>query len=159
MRKPAIWIGIATLAVVITCAMAVVIAQQEEEDEEEYVSHPDFNAQKATCGAILGAQANVEAFKSDFPGKKLPTTLSALHQVMGGVDPDGRLWLDGWGRPLVFFVTWDGNYVIASFGKDGVPQGQAATPGGATIDTDRDADIVMINGEWAQKPGGVGGMY
>lgn len=146
---------VAALVLLVTCALGTGTAQQQADEATE---SPDFAAQKVTCFRIYMGRANVDAFKSSFPGRKLPSALRALDQELEGVDPQGAKWLDGWGRPLTFFVTHDGHYVIASFGKDGLPQGQATVPGGNTAEMNWDADIVLIDGDWAQVPGGVGGL-
>ena len=64
---------------------------------------------------------------------------------------------DGWGRRFYYFSSGDG-FVLASFGKAGVPRNSDCQPGCIAMGDPHhpfDTNIVMINGEWAQTPVGV----
>jgi hypothetical protein len=61
---------------------------------------------------------------------------------------------DGWGREFYYHAIGE-KFVLASFGRNGIPESLQCAPGcfsGAVL---YDADIVMIDGEWAQTPFGV----
>ena len=64
--------------------------------------------------------------------------------------------VDGWGRPFGYYSSGD-DYALLSYGRDGLPDLHAsALPSGYTCQLDLDADIVILNGEWAQFPAGLG---
>lgn len=65
--------------------------------------------------------------------------------------------VDGWRRPFFYYTTGDG-YVLASFGRSGIPTPQVSRPGEVAppgSSEDFEVDFVLINGEWAQSPYGV----
>jgi hypothetical protein len=77
-----------------------------------------------------------------------PPTLKTL-QAAGSVKSEWLL--DGWGRPIIYFTTGH-SYLLLSLGRAGVPTSQQASPGGILAGVDYDANIVMIDGSWAQTP-------
>jgi hypothetical protein len=122
----------------------------------QHYQKADFEAQVATCMRIIAWSYTLQGERNK-PGVRLPRSLEEFAvELGGGYQP--RAFLDGWGRRLIYYATSDGHWVIASFGRNGRAEGQTLGPGELTMDPDYDADIVMIDGDWAQRPRSIGGL-
>jgi hypothetical protein len=91
---------------------------------------------------VLAVDAYREAQKANPPSLNalVPSYLTGAHTFS-----------DSWGRPLVYYAT-ETHYILASYGKNGVPDGQLTKAGGFGPANNFDQDIVLIDGEWAQSP-------
>jgi hypothetical protein len=83
------------------------------------------------------AQLSEEPFASDYGGKA------------GGVKDTYAK--DGWGRPLYYYSN-SRTYVLASFGRDGLPDAQRSVPGRSMTEIDFDSDMVWVGDGFAQTP-------
>ncbi len=111
----------------------------------------DFRKQKVTVARIAGLGLRIADWQLQELGD-IPV-VSSLKENLNL--PEERFH-DGWGNELYFFSTGT-HYVIVSFGRNGVPDSQVSEPGRPTSVRDYDADIVWIDGEWAQLPWGLSG--
>lgn len=67
-----------------------------------------------------------------------------------------KLTVDGWGRRLYYRATGE-HFVLASFGRDGKADESISREAiGWSKYLDFDADIIVIDGEWASSPEGIG---
>jgi len=81
-----------------------------------------------------------------------------LDQMVRAYESDPILTKDGWGRDFYYYSTGE-TYVLASFGRNGMPASSRCEPGciadAVPPDSLYDLDIVMINGDWAQTLAGL----
>jgi hypothetical protein len=106
----------------------------------------DFRKQIGSVGAIQGVVLAIDTYREEH--KTNPPSLSAL---VPSYMRDARALSDLWGRPLHYYAS-ETHYVLASLGRNGVPDGQQAKAGGFGPANDFDQDIVLIDGVWAQSP-------
>ena len=110
----------------------------------------DFVRQIATVAAIRASAMGVESYREEFGS--YPTDLDELVERFGTAP---QYISDGWCRPLVYFRHEHG-YILASFGKSGVPEAQRVDPPTVVVpEQDFETDVVLIDGEWVQTPSGV----
>ena len=112
---------------------------------------PDFVAEKMTVARMHNLGLKLEEWRLEKNGEA-PNSLDVLRKRFG---LSKELTQDGWGRELYFYLSSQ-HCVIASFGKDGLPDAQSSPAGGTLTTPKHDADIVWIDGEWAQTPYGIG---
>ncbi len=110
----------------------------------------DFRKEKVTVARIEGLALEIDDYL--LQGNDTVPSLAGLKDELQLTD---KRFQDGWGRDLYVFSSGS-EYVIISFGKNGVPDAQVSKPGGPIPKRDHDADIVLINGTLAQFPWGVG---
>lgn len=111
----------------------------------------DLRAEKLTVARIHDLGLRIEEYGLESNGRS-PRSLDALKEMF---ELPQERFEDGWGRALYFFAT-ESQCMLVSFGRNGKPDPQVAPPGGSVPYRDHDADIVWINGEWAQTPFGIG---
>ncbi len=111
----------------------------------------DFRKQKVTVARIADIGLRIADWKLQELGD-VPVA-SVLRERLKL--PSERF-TDGWGNELYFFSTGT-HCVIVSFGRNGAPDSQVSEPGKPTPARNYDADIVWIDGEWAQLPWGLSG--
>ncbi len=116
-----------------------------------------LNAQKRSIYHIRHLWSLIKRYKLEHG--KTPNSLDDLAPYYSTPDGLGKYLLDGWGRSFYYSATGS-DFTLLCFGRDGVPTPPPVTwPGGRTGYTgcfDFDADIIMINGQWAQTPYGLG---
>ena len=128
------------LAVLVVASGAVLAA------DNVATAPSDFRKQIGTVGAIHGLSLAIDTYREEH--KTNPPSLRAL---VPSYMRDARALSDLWGRPLYYYAS-EGHYVLASFGKNGIAEGQLTKAGGFGQANDVDQDIVLIDGEWAQSP-------
>ena len=138
------------VSVMLMCTMSLVTYVGAYE-VSELGKNPGYKAQKLTVVSMICIVANVKLY-ADEHGGKFPTSLPLLRDMYKFPD---RSLNDGWDRALYYYSTGD-TYVLASFGQSGKPDAQESVAGGESLKNSYEADIVVINGEWAQSPFGVG---
>jgi len=107
---------------------------------------PDRKAQfitKANMNAVLSFLEAYEAEHLQFPPDL--RTLFVTYAI------EEKWMLDGWSRPFYYFSTGR-SYVLASFGKSGTPTPKSPEAKLHAAKGDFEADVVLVNGEWAQLP-------
>jgi hypothetical protein len=148
-----IWRRIAARAVLIMVLFASIACRRVLDPEPAVNSMIERRRQIVTVHNMRLLGQLVRLHREDH-GKD-PASLDGLVRAY---ESDLALTKDGWGRELYYYSTGS-DFVLASFGKDGVPISSRCAPGciaGATPpSTLYDIDIVMINGEWAQTPADV----
>jgi len=117
------------------------------------IKEENYKAQKTTVDHIKTINLLVDFYKSK-EGHTPDNLTSFITSEEPYIKPEAsdKMFSDGWGNRLHYYSTGD-SYVIASFGRDGVPDaGGSQAAGGWSAFLDFDADIVAINGDWAQSP-------
>jgi hypothetical protein len=110
------------------------------------VRPPDFVKQIETVDRMDLIQRLMTLYLKDH--KSDPRSIDELMRVF---DMPATAEVDGWGRPF-FYYTNGHDFILASFGRSGVPQAQTADPGGVSTQRNFDTNLVMINDKWAQTP-------
>jgi hypothetical protein len=114
--------------------------------------HPELVRQIQTTARMHEVSVYISLYREDHPGED-PPNLAALTKAYS---MPAATAVDAWNRPLYYYAT-GGRYVLISFGRSGVPRAQRSEPGAVSpMEPDWDENIVMIDGEWAQTPFGVG---
>ena len=107
---------------------------------------PDMIKQYQTAVNMGDVSSYITLFLEEH--KTLPPSLEAVLREYG---VDTRLAYDEWGRPLFYYASPHG-FVLVSFGRSGRPCSQSVPPGFGSAVGDYDANLVIVNGEWAQRP-------
>jgi hypothetical protein len=111
---------------------------------------PDFIKQIITADRMDKITLFLDLYRKDH--SSAPANLAILageYKLPTDAVMDG--WMDGWGHRLYFYSTGT-HYVLASFGRSGIPRAPTAPAGGISPQVDFDTNMVMIDGEWAQSP-------
>jgi len=136
--------GIRRLTASAVCCAVVVILFARCSDEAL--------KQRGSQAELFFLAVRIAGWKSE--SGKWPPSLAAVCDKLE--KPQECKMEDLWGRPYYYRVTYhqDG-YVLASFGKDGMPDRDAGSPGAFGSERDYDADIVVVSGAWAQSVEGL----
>ena len=113
----------------------------------------DQYAQKISVSNIVRIALVIKQFM-----KNTGTVPIALIELTEGEVPYIRpdvakdLLLDGWGN-AIYYTTNGTDFILVSHGRDGLPVSpDLRLTHGSSAHGDYDADMVMINGKWAQSP-------
>ncbi len=112
----------------------------------------ELRAQKTSIFNIYSLSKLIEHHKLEHG-----QTPSKLEDLAPYLTSDGlyEFMHDGWGRGI-FYYSNSADYTLICFGHDAIPAHENnASPGGYSRHLDFDADIIMINGNWAQTPEGL----
>jgi len=137
------------LIIVVTILFGVNTAPQQVAGAQDSRDR-DFVAQIASVAAMGNIVVVLNLYAADHGGH-FPDNLQSL--VGSYKFPDWSL-RDGWKRPLYYYSTGT-SYILISYGRSGQPDSQTSTAGGVSGEKEYEADIVLINGAWAQSPTGV----
>ena len=108
-----------------------------------------FRLQKVTVARMLAVKAALVEYQQD--RRRIPATLTEL---VPKYLADSAYFVDGWKHGL-YYAAADEQFVLLSFGRDGVAA-QTNVVSAGRDGPDYDGDIVMISGEWARLPWGIG---
>ncbi len=142
-RSFLVWIAGPVAVALVGCLAS---AAAFEPHHERNVRPPDMIKQYQTAMNMVSLSRYIEFFQEE---NKIPPP--SLRAVLREYGVDERLADDEWGRPFYYYASSNG-FILASFGKSGQPRPQSVPPGYRSPVGDYDANIVMVNGDWAQRP-------
>ena len=140
------------LVAVVAAGQTVTPSVSEQSRQDAQVQADGLRAQKITIYRMATLSDLIKSYVREH--ERCPESLSAVGPY---VTPEALadLILDGWGRPIRYYSSGT-DYALVCYGFDGLASlHQTVSPGGYTHQLDFDADIVILNGNWAQSPAGL----
>ena len=117
--------------------------------------NPDFLSQISTVGNMRQLVVSIGVFR-ELEGAP-PAGLEELfahREIFRDAERASAFGVDGWGRDF-YYYTNGRDYLLISFGRNGLPDQQVSCPGCVMEGADYDSDIVWLSEGWAQSPVGV----